>query len=232
LASGTDDCFAPEKQSKSGITELKSGLRAHAESVFRVLQKNTHKLQDSKQSDAKRILDRKEELLARFDILDATNNYGARIRIHGDYHLGQVLWVKNDFVIIDFEGEPARPIAERRMKQLALKDVAGMIRSFSYAANAELMTYTARGHGNYAGLQMWAQLWQNASASVFLKSYFSTTGDASFLPAERRSRVDLLECLLLDKVLYELNYELNNRPDWVWIPLSSLFLLLDENTQG
>ncbi|MGH9857953.1 MAG: hypothetical protein ACRD4B_08925 [Acidobacteriota bacterium] len=112
------------------------------------------------------------------------------------------------------------------MKQLALKDVAGMIRSFSYAAYAELVTFSARGRTDYSALETWARLWQHSTASAFVKSYLATAGGAPFLPQNRELFLQLLECLLLDKVLYELNYELNNRPDWVWIPLTGILNIL------
>ena len=106
-----------------------------------------------------------------------------RIRIHGDYHLGQVLRVKTDFVILDFEGEPARSLAYRRSKQCPLKDVAGMLRSFSYAAYGTLINYTARHPEDLARLEPWAQLWERFVAAEFLRAYRETAQGADFLPA-------------------------------------------------
>jgi maltose alpha-D-glucosyltransferase/alpha-amylase len=149
----------------------------------------------------------------------------ARIRIHGDYHLGQVLYANNDFFILDFEGEPARSLAERRAKYSPLKDVAGMLRSFSYAAYAGLLAHTARRPDDLERLEAWANLWEEWSSAVFLKAYRETAGGASFLPADERQFQRLLDAYLLDKALYELLYELNNRPSWVRIPLRSILSL-------
>ena len=145
-----------------------------------------------------------------------------RTRIHGDYHLGQVLRVKGDYVILDFEGEPARPLAERRAKYSPLKDVAGMLRSFSYAAWAALLTYTGRRSGDFAQMEPWARLWEREISAEFLRAYRATAGDAPFLPDTTEALRILLDAYLMDKALYELSYELQNRPAWVQIPLRGI----------
>jgi trehalose synthase-fused probable maltokinase len=152
-----------------------------------------------------------------------------RIRIHGDYHLGQVLYTGSDFVIIDFEGEPARPLAERRTKQSPLQDVAGMLRSFHYAAFAPLLaspTGPSISRGQIAKLSRWAEAWSRCAANRFLGQYYETTGAARYLPAGSPERSKLLEVYLLAKAIYELGYELNNRPAWVGIPLEGISRLL------
>jgi maltose alpha-D-glucosyltransferase/alpha-amylase len=154
-----------------------------------------------------------------------------RIRVHGDLHLGQVLRVKSDFVILDFEGEPARPMAERRAKQSPLKDVAGMLRSFGYAAYAGLIAYTARRPEDLTRLESWAQLWERANSAEFLRAYRETAKGAAFLPFGTGFRT-LLSAYLLDKALYELSYELNNRPAWVRIPLQGILSLPVEGGVG
>jgi maltose alpha-D-glucosyltransferase / alpha-amylase len=150
----------------------------------------------------------------------------SKIRIHGDYHLGQVLWAEGDFYILDFEGEPARPLEQRRAKQSPLKDVAGMLRSFSYAAYAGLFGHASARPDEFARLEPWAWIWQSWASGAFLRGYFSGTEGAMFLPANPVHREMLLRFFMLDKALYELNYELNNRPDWVRIPLWGIFDLL------
>jgi maltose alpha-D-glucosyltransferase/alpha-amylase len=150
----------------------------------------------------------------------------ARTRVHGDYHLGQVLWSEGDFYLLDFEGEPARPLHERRERESALKDVAGMLRSFSYAAHAALFNRTGGRIDEFERLEPWARAWERWAGASFLKGYLATAGSASFLPADPVQRASLLDLLLLDKALYELNYELNNRPEWVRIPLHGLAELL------
>src|SRR5215469_14531485 len=128
------------------------------------------------------------------------------MRVHGDYHLGQVLRVKTDHVILDFEGEPARPIAERRAKQSPLRDVAGMLRSFGYAAYVGLMNYTSRRPEDLDRLEAWAQLWERSNCAEFLRAYRETAEGAAFVPSESSDFRRLLAVFLLDKALYELSY--------------------------
>jgi trehalose synthase-fused probable maltokinase len=145
----------------------------------------------------------------------------ARTRIHGDLHLGQVLWSEGDFYLIDFEGEPARPLDDRRRKDSPMKDVAGMLRSFSYAAYAALFAHPA----DVARLEPWARAWQAWVGAAFLKGYVAAAGTAPLLPSDPVQRTSLLNLFLIDKALYELQYEMNNRPDWVRIPLRGLMEL-------
>jgi maltose alpha-D-glucosyltransferase/alpha-amylase len=151
----------------------------------------------------------------------------SRTRVHGDYHLGQVLWSESDFYILDFEGEPARPLETRRQKESPLKDVAGMLRSFSYAAHAALVTHNLGTWSDVERLEPWARIWERWAGASFLKGYLAAAGHAPFLPVDPAQRAMLLDLFLLDKALYELNYELNNRPDWVRIPLKGLAELLE-----
>ncbi len=146
---------------------------------------------------------------------------GLRTRVHGDYHLGQVLWTGNDFVIIDFEGEPARSMAERRLKQSPLRDVAGMLRSFHYATYASLAALPA-GHADPAMRTAWARVWHAWSSAAFLRAYLAQTAGAAFLPQTADQLAWLLGQLVLEKAVYELRYELNNRPDWLPIPLEAV----------
>ena len=153
---------------------------------------------------------------------DALNPASARIRIHGDYHLGQVLWSESDYYILDFEGEPARPLDQRRRKQSPLKDVAGMLRSFSYAAYAALFAHSAGHADTFARLEPWARVWILWTSAAFERGYLAAAAGAPFLPADPVQRRALLELFLIDKALYEVQYERNNRPDWVRIPLRGL----------
>ena len=227
-SSNANPDFVVEDFQRTHVEEMKTGFTAHAERVLDALQKNVDRLPDWQQQAALLILDHKTRLLERFKSLRDDGRYGKRIRIHGDYHLGQVLWVKNDFVIIDFEGEPSRTIPERRSKQSALKDVAGMIRSYSYVAYAELVTFSAKGLAVADSVELWARLWQSTTSSVFLQSYLKTAAGAAYLPENQSDLVELLQCLLLDKALYELHYELNHRPDWIRIPLAGILDLITD----
>ena len=150
-----------------------------------------------------------------------------RIRVHGDYHLGQVLRSRGDFVVLDFEGEPARPLAARRTKQSPMKDVAGMLRSFSYAAYSGLMRMLTRRPGDADRLEPWARLWEQFACGALLHAYRLTMRAAGSLlvPADTEAFEQLLEIFVLDKALYELMYELNNRPAWVRIPLAGIAAL-------
>ena len=130
--------------------------------------------------------------------------------------------------MLDFEGEPARPIEQRRLKQSPLKDVAGMIRSFSYAAYAGLFKYVASRPAELPRLEAWARIWQAWTTAAFLRGYFTAATGSLFIPAGPPERDALLQLFVLDKALYELNYELNNRPDWVRIPLRGIVDLLGE----
>ena len=175
--------------------------------------------------DAATILSRRIELFARAHAITQATPSGKRIRIHGDYHLGQVLRAHGDFVLLDFEGEPARSLAERRRKQSPLKDVAGMLRSFSYAAFSALDQYVQRHPDKQRALEPWARLWQNAACSAFLNAYKQTaSADPTLLPEPAQAQA-LLNAYLLEKALYELLYELNNRPTWVRIPLIGILSL-------
>ena len=132
------------------------------------------------------VLGRRRQILDSFRARPGDGTLGQRIRIHGDYHLGQVLQVKTDYVILDFEGEPARPIAERRAKLSPLKDVAGMLRSLSYAAYAGLIDYTARRPEDWESLEPWARLWERSTGAEFLRAYREPAHGAPFLPADSR----------------------------------------------
>jgi maltose alpha-D-glucosyltransferase/alpha-amylase len=154
-----------------------------------------------------------------------------RIRCHGDLHLGQVLRTGNDFVITDFEGEPARSLAERRLKRSPLRDVAGMLRSFDYAAHSALESLRARGvaareHADQ--LERWAGLWSRWMSSAFLRAYLPDVAASGLLPRTREERKMVLGVLLLEKCIYELGYELGSRPAWVGIPLRGILDLLDQ----
>jgi maltose alpha-D-glucosyltransferase/alpha-amylase len=148
-----------------------------------------------------------------------------KIRIHGDYHLGQVLFTGNDFIIIDFEGEPARPLSERKLKRSPLRDVAGMMRSFHYVAFAGLRAMPLEPAISQS-LEKWADLWYRYCANAFLSSYTATVNGTGLIPSNETSFKTLLNAFLLEKSIYELVYELNNRSDWVSIPLRGIWDLL------
>jgi maltose alpha-D-glucosyltransferase / alpha-amylase len=226
LASPTDDpAFAPELLTPESFKDVLQELQRHASRVLDVLRERVSHLPDEVIEIAAGVLSRRRRILDHFGTLISIGFQTQRIRIHGDYHLGQVLRVKTDFVILDFEGEPARSLAYRRAKQCPLKDVAGMLRSFSYAAYSSLLNYTARHPDDLARLEPWAQLWERTASAAFLRAYRETARGAAFMPPERSGFQKLLDMFLLDKALYEVLYELNARPAWVRIPLMGIMSL-------
>ena len=129
-----------------------------------------------------------------------------KIRCHGDYHLGQVLWQENDFIIIDFEGEPGRTVAEGRAKQSPLKDVAGMLRSFDYAVHSQLVNSTQDRPEDFDRLEPWAKIWRDWTSAAFLREYRKTVADAPLLPSETEGIRRLLELFMVAKTLFEIQY--------------------------
>jgi maltose alpha-D-glucosyltransferase/alpha-amylase len=226
LASPTDDpAFAPEPLTAEDFQAVLVDLHQHASRVLDLLKERVSYLPDEVLEVAATVLSRRRRILDHFGALKWDDFRTQRIRIHGDYHLGQVLRTKTDFVILDFEGEPARPLAYRRAKQCPLKDVAGMLRSFSYAAYASLINYTARHPEHVSRLEPWARLWERSAAAAFLRAYRETAQGARFLPVDSGDFRKLLDVFLLDKALYEVLYELNARPAWVRIPLMGIMSL-------
>jgi maltose alpha-D-glucosyltransferase/alpha-amylase len=146
--------------------------------------------------------------------------------VHGDYHLGQVLLVKNDFVITDFEGEPTRTMEERSQKQSPLKDVAGMLRSFDYAMHAALFKFVAERPDTRQTVEAAGRQWQAQAVAAFLDGYEEVARRSGL--ASPRAAKGLLELFVLEKAVYELKYEVDNRPDWVRIPLSGLLNALED----
>jgi maltose alpha-D-glucosyltransferase / alpha-amylase len=227
LASPTKDpAFSPEPLTPKDLEILVEDLRQHASQVFDVLKDRVSWLPDEVVEIAAAVLSRRRRVLDYFrTALSPVDLRTLRIRIHGDYHLGQVLKVKTDFVILDFEGEPARSLAYRRSKQCALKDVAGMLRSFSYAAYASLINYTTRHPEDISRLEPWAQLWERSASAQFWRAYNEMAQGAGLIPSDRSDTRRLLDLFLVDKALYELLYELNARPAWVRIPLMGILSL-------
>ena len=221
-----DPRFMPEPLTSHDLETLLTGIREHGSAVFRLLHDQVQNLPEDIRQVATSVLIENERILGSFTGSGAEGWRSQRIRIHGDYHLGQVLRTQDDFIILDFEGEPARPLAERRQKQCPLKDVAGMLRSFSYAAYAGLIHFSEHHSRNISELMLWAQLWERSAVRAFLHSYRQTAALAGFLPATSADFRKLLNIFVLDKALYEVRYELNSRPAWVRIPLLGILSLL------
>jgi maltose alpha-D-glucosyltransferase/alpha-amylase len=224
LASNSrDPAFTPQTFTKADLNKVMADATAQARQALDALKRATAdsdgKLPPDVAELASALIAREAPLFERIRSFPALDFNVSKIRVHGDYHLGQVLWAEGDFYLIDFEGEPARPLADRREKQSPLKDVAGMLRSFSYATYAALFEHQAMRPGRFAQYEPWARIWLTWASAAFLKGYLATAGAALFIPAEPSQCDQLLQLFMLDKAFYELNYELNNRPDWLRIPL-------------
>ncbi|MEN9353440.1 MAG: maltose alpha-D-glucosyltransferase [Fibrobacterota bacterium] len=206
--------FAPRPLTDSDLEA--TALRAHAlgEEALALLEQTLSALNPEDLTLARAILARREEILAKLAEAPSVDPHTVRIRCHGDYHLGQVLWREGDALVLDFEGEPARSLAERRKLQSPLKDVAGMLRSMDYAAQVALR--------NAPGHEETALAWRDAASQAFLSGYLAAVTGTPLVPCDPKEFQDLLDFHLAEKLLYELLYELRNRPTWVGIPLSSL----------
>lgn len=221
--------FAPEPFTLLYQRSIYQSARNQAGQVLLLLQKRLKSLPPDTQRLAKQILDRQEHIMGRFQSVLNQKITAMRTRCHGDYHLGQVLYTGKDFIIIDFEGEPARSLGERRIKRSPLRDVAGMLQSFNYAAIQALRNQEESGMLNPENLlvmERWAQYWFCWVSAAFLKTYLEVASRDSFLPNTRSELQVLLDAYVLEKVVYELGYELNNRPNWVEIPLRRILQLL------
>jgi maltose alpha-D-glucosyltransferase/alpha-amylase len=223
-----DEAFRAEPFTIEDLTLDAQRIDAQIHRTLEALRTGMANLRELTADDAATILSQRVELFARAHAIRQAAPSGKRIRIHGDYHLGQILRTEaggGDFVLLDFEGEPARTLAERRHKQSPLKDVAGMLRSFSYAAYSALELANPDAQ---PALETWARLWQDAVCGDFLNAYKRTAAaDPNLLPQPRQAQA-LLNAYLLEKALYELLYELNNRPSWVRIPLAGILALKED----
>ena len=227
LASATSrGAFQVRHLHHADLAAMAQQLRRRALRIFERLEKCRSTLPDEVSGSAGFVLARREQLAARFQELERLDATGKLARVHGDYHLGQVLRTGDDFVILDFEGEPARPLSERRARQSPLKDVAGMLRSFSYAADVAQANFRLARPSEAALAKGWASLWATSVSTVFLGTYRAAVAGARLIPERDADLGRLLEAFLLDKAFYELDYELNNRPDWVRVPVRGIAQLV------
>ena len=204
----SDPSFCPEQTSTESLGLLTATVDEEIERVFVSLPEDV--------PDLDPIRGRGEEVRERLRLLTNVGGTGRVIRVHGDFHLGQTLWDGHDWVILDFEGEPARSLPERRRKRSPLRDVAGMLRSFAYAASA---AEVLRGDAPPPD-------WEERAREQFLEGYRETV-EPSLVPSGA-SMDKLLRVFELEKAVYELRYELNNRPEWVRIPVAGIMRMLEE----
>ena len=230
LASDDSDAsFVPEKFTSNYQRAVYSSLRKLVKDRFKLLSQKLKDLPENSKPLATEILDREGEILACFSEFYQHKIEGIKTRIHGDYHLGQVLFNGKDFIIIDYEGEPGFSFSERRLKKSPIKDVAGMMRSFHYAAYGKILLNDNYRDKDMALLESWAEQWHHYVSRFYLAAYLNRMGVGTKLNQDYKT---LIRTYLLEKAVYELGYELNSRPDWVIIPLRGIKYLIDRYNQN
>jgi maltose alpha-D-glucosyltransferase / alpha-amylase len=221
--------LAPQAYSGLYQRSVYQSARGLTCSVIDTVRERLPRLPAALRGDARRIIEGESRLIDRFKRLTDRRLTATRIACHGNYHLHQVLRTGNDFAIIDFEGEPPRPLFERRLTRSPLVDIASMVRSFHYAARVMMpddKLGAARSGGPSRGIRWWSLFWRQWVSAAFLQAYFSTVNRDS-LPPKREDLALLLDVALLERTLYELGHELAHRPDWIHIPLRDVRDYLD-----
>jgi maltose alpha-D-glucosyltransferase/alpha-amylase len=229
LGLATDPDFVPQTFGGLARRATYQALRTRAARAFDALEVGLPGLSEESGHLAQALLGKRGEADRRLRALLDAASPGQLIRVHGDYHLGQVLYMGNDFGIIDFEGEPGRTLPDRRRRRSPLVDVAGMLRSFQYAAESVLrgdIPVQGLRQRDEPRLQPWVRAWTGWVSHAFASGYFETMSGSALIPSDQKSLAELLDAFILEKAFYELSYELDNRPDWVSIPLSGLAELL------
>jgi maltose alpha-D-glucosyltransferase/alpha-amylase len=229
LASDTEDPnFIPEPFSIPYQKSLYQSMRSSAKRVLQLLKKNLKTLPEKARKQAEEILSLEREIVNHFSAILQKKLSVTKIRIHGDYRLEKILYTGKDFVIIDFEGESTKSLSDRRLKRSPLRDVAGMLRSVNYAAHTALFNHSSLRPEDIPVLEPWIDSWCKYLGGAFLRSYLDTAGSSPFIPNNREELDRMLRVYLLEKTISELGYELNNRLDWVMIPLRGIKHLLND----
>jgi len=224
MSGASDPAFTPESFNYLSLFALSQSMASYARRTLQWAM-SSKSLSKEHSSDVQFLVKNKALIEDTFKALRHGKIDSLKIRIHGDYHLQHVLFTGCDFVIINFEGEHMRSISERRLKRSPLRDVAGMIRSFHYAAFAGLREMPLDPSASMS-LERWADQWYKCCSIAFLKSYIQTVNGTGLIPSDEPSFKTLLNAFLLEKSIYELAYELNNRPAWASIPIRGIWDLL------
>lgn len=221
--------FVPEPFTDFYRRSLYQGMMGETNQALQFLRQRLPMLPEAERQEAQRVLELAPGLRKRLQSLRDRKLVGLRMRCHGDYHLEQILYTGKDFIIIDFEGEPAQLLSVRRMKRCPLRDIAQMLRSFHYVVHVALLGQSARTRPEDAQhLEPWARFWYVAVTTAFWHAYLTVATPAAILPAAPEHLTTMLDIYLLERAVIELDYELHNRPDWVRIPLRGLLELLEE----
>lgn len=229
LSDSYDRDFKPEPFSGLYQRSVYQSMRNLLGRVMRLLDARAGRLPPLLQRAVADTIAHQGTIASRFETFLTHRFSIVRMRCHGDLHLGQMLYTGKDFLIIDFEGETARPLSERRLKRSSLRDVAGMLRSFQYAAMSEMTNQLRMGRlgsADFTFLEPWARFWDSWASWSFLHGYLSTAHDAPFVPKDRSELVALLDAFVMEKAVYEVGYELDNRPDWLFLPLNGVARLI------
>jgi maltose alpha-D-glucosyltransferase/alpha-amylase len=225
---GDDPDFAPEPITADDIAQWRRSLENEATGLLARLERERGRLPERASEAAAQLLAARDQLLHEIRTLLPDDIAAQKTRYHGDYHLGQTIVVQNDFFIVDFEGEPLRPLAERRTKSSPLRDVAGMIRSFDYAAVAAVRRLAETREAAEPRMAELAETWRQRAVDGFRAAYRKTMRGCPAYPASKRQARDLTAFFILEKAIYEVSYELANRPLWVDIPLQGILGILNK----
>ncbi|MDQ2694593.1 MAG: maltose alpha-D-glucosyltransferase [Pseudomonadota bacterium] len=224
-----DPAFDPEPITPEDLAAWNAQVRQEAAQSLDKLARNLERLPEARRPAAEKLLAGRNEILERIARLRPEDLQAVKARYHGDYHLGQVLVSRNDFVIIDFEGEPTRSLEERQRKHSPLRDVAGMLRSLNYAAHATLLRMTGEKIADPDRLEPLARQWERLAVAAFMAGYEEGVQGCPVYPEAPTYARSLIDLFIVEKAFYELRYELDNRPDWIGVPLGGLLaLLVDE----
>jgi maltose alpha-D-glucosyltransferase / alpha-amylase len=230
LASDLDSKeFAPEPFTPFYQRSLYQSLRNHQAFHFRILRRELKHVAEPVRPVAEKVLALQDVILDRYRAVHQTAMTAMRIRCHGNFHLGHVLHTGKDFFIIDFEGEPGWTLSQRRIKRSPLRDIAGMIRSFHYVADATLRHHAETGNlhaDQVRALQPWARFWERQVSADFLGAYLAATAGANLLPKTKAGLAALLEAFLLDQAVIEMSRELQRQSDIIRVPLEGLLQIL------
>ena len=222
--------FAPEPFTTFYRQSVYHGMLGQLNRAFELLRARTRTPPAEGQVEVGEVLNRESDLRSQLLTLRDKRMSGTRIRNHGDYHLSNVLFTGSDWVITNFEGDPGRPLSERRIKRSALRDVATMLRSFHYVSHAALfgdVPGIIPSREAHTPLEKWARVWYRWVSAIFLKHYFRASGETSFLPSQSDETRILLGAYMIERALIELEYELQQRPAWIRIPLHGILEQLE-----
>jgi maltose alpha-D-glucosyltransferase/alpha-amylase len=221
-----DPDFAPEPITAKDVAEWRRELETSAADMFSKLDRERAQLPAASQELVERLFAQRDRLFRQIRVLIPDRVQAQKTRFHGDFHLGQVLAVKNDFFIIDFEGEPARPLTDRRRKSSPLRDVAGMIRSFDYASFTAVRQLAEARPAAAPRMAQLADAWRVRAVDGFRAAYRKAMRGCAAYPASKTQARMMLAFFTLEKAVYEVSYELANRPSWVDIPLNGVLSVL------